>query len=133
LILSDLSQGCSNKSDTIMINKNVTRLTTQGCNNTACYIMTVSDLLEQTNLLTTCDKQCEDNLLTNLLQDVRFLRVYPAGQQLKNCCPTRPATYINKQNGGTTSIIKNYDFPSLCYNKECKREEKYTTGNRICC
>jgi hypothetical protein len=47
--------------------------------------------------------------------------------------PARPATYINKQNGGTTSIIRNYDFPSLCLNKECKREEKYTTGNRICC
>jgi hypothetical protein len=42
-------------------------------------------------------------------------------------------TYINKQNGGTTCIIRNYDFPSLCSNKECKREEKYTTGNRICC
>jgi hypothetical protein len=34
MALSDLSQGCSNKSDTVMINKNVTRLTTQGCNNT---------------------------------------------------------------------------------------------------
>jgi hypothetical protein len=33
-IISDLSQGCSNKSDTVMINKNVTRLTIQGCNNT---------------------------------------------------------------------------------------------------
>jgi hypothetical protein len=27
------------------------------------------------NLLTTCDKQCEDNLLTACWQDVRFLRV----------------------------------------------------------
>jgi hypothetical protein len=51
-------------------------------------------------------------------------------QQVKNCCPPRPATYINKQNGGTTRIIRNYDFPSLCSNKECKREEKYTIGNR---
>ena len=33
--LDGMSQGCSNKSDTVMINKNVTRLTTQGCNNTA--------------------------------------------------------------------------------------------------
>jgi hypothetical protein len=41
MALSDLSQGCSNKSGTVMINKNVKRLTTQGCNNT------VSDLLEQ--------------------------------------------------------------------------------------
>ena len=46
--------------------------------------------------------------------------------------PAPTATYINKQNGGTTSIIRNYDFPSFCSNKECKREEKCTTGNRIC-
>jgi hypothetical protein len=32
--------------------------------------------------------------------------------------------YINKQNGGTISIIRNCDFPSLCSNKECKRDEK---------
>ena len=48
--------------------------------------MTVSDLLEQpcnksddinkVNCLTTWDKQCEDNLLADLLQDVRLLRVY---------------------------------------------------------
>jgi hypothetical protein len=31
--------------------------------------------------------------------------MYPAGQQVKNCCPPRPATYINKQNGGTTTIL----------------------------
>jgi hypothetical protein len=37
-----------------------------------------------------------------------------AGQQVKNCCPPRPATYINKQNGGTTRKFMNYDFPSLC-------------------
>jgi hypothetical protein len=42
MTLSDLLQGCSNKSDTVMMNKNVTRLTTQGCNNTA-----ILDLLEQ--------------------------------------------------------------------------------------
>ena len=29
--------------------------------------------------------------------------------------------YINKQNGGTTSTSRNYDFPSLCSNKECKK------------
>ena len=33
MALSDLLQGCSNKSDTVMINRNVTRLTTQGCKN----------------------------------------------------------------------------------------------------
>jgi hypothetical protein len=31
--ITRMLQGCSNKSDTVMINKNVTRLTTQGCNN----------------------------------------------------------------------------------------------------
>ena len=45
MALSDLSQGCSNKFDAVVINKNVTRLTTQGCNNTA--IMNVLGLLEQ--------------------------------------------------------------------------------------
>jgi hypothetical protein len=65
--------------------------------------MTVSDLLEQPcnksdninkvvtscsqlvpYLLTTWDKQCEHNLLTaDLLQDVRFLRVYQTGT---TCC-----------------------------------------------
>ena len=54
--------------------------------------------------------------------------MFPAGQQVKNCCPPRPATYINKQNGGTTRIIRKYVFPSLCSNEECKRElDKYTT------
>jgi hypothetical protein len=28
------------------------------------------------------------------------------------CCPPRPATYINKQHGGTTRKFINYDFPS---------------------
>ena len=60
--LSDLSQGCSNKSDTVMINKNVTRLTTQGCNNTAISIMTVSDLLEQP-----CNKPDNINKVVNSL------------------------------------------------------------------
>jgi hypothetical protein len=45
----------------------------------------------------------------------------PATKQEKNCCPPRPASYKNKQNGGTTNIIRNYDFPSS--NKKCKREE----------
>jgi hypothetical protein len=95
---SDLSQGCSNKSDTVMINKNVTRLTTQGCNNTAiswlyrtCWNNLVTSLIISTRLLQivnslfqTCyntweqavRRQLVDGLLTNLLQDVRFLRVY---------------------------------------------------------
>jgi hypothetical protein len=43
--LSDLVQGSSNKSDTVITryNKNVTRLMTQGCNN---IVNIVSDLLE---------------------------------------------------------------------------------------
>ena len=42
MALSDLLQGCSIESDTVMIyNKNVTRLQQN------CYIMTVSDLLEK--------------------------------------------------------------------------------------
>jgi hypothetical protein len=45
--------------------------------------------------------------------------------------PAPTSTYINKENGGTTRIIRNYDILSLCSNKECRREEKYTTGNRI--
>ena len=36
------------------------------------------------------------------------------------------AMYINNQNGSTS---RNYNFPSL----SSKREEKYTTGNMICC
>jgi hypothetical protein len=60
--LPDLSQGCSNKSDTVVINKNVTRLTTQGCNNTAISIMTVSDLLEQP-----CNKPDNINKVVNSL------------------------------------------------------------------
>ena len=46
MALSDLVQGSSNKSDTVIItryNKNVTRLMTQGCNN---IVNIVSDLLE---------------------------------------------------------------------------------------
>jgi hypothetical protein len=51
-------QGCSNKSDTVMINKNVTRLTAQGCNNTAiswlywtCWNNHVTSLIISTRLL----------------------------------------------------------------------------------
>jgi hypothetical protein len=81
-------------------NKNVTRLTTQGCNNIViswlyrtCWnnlatsliistrLLQVVNSLFQTCMLTTWDKQCEHNLLTacwqpDLLQDVRFLQGY---------------------------------------------------------
>ena len=46
MALSDLLQDFSNKSHTVMYNKNVTRLTTQGCSK-YCYIMIVTALLEQ--------------------------------------------------------------------------------------
>jgi hypothetical protein len=49
--------------------------------------------------------------------------MYPAEQQVKNCCSPRLATYINKQNGGTTRIIRNHDFPSLCSNKDVKEKK----------
>jgi hypothetical protein len=58
--LSDLSQGCSNKSDTVMINKNATRLTTQGCNNTA-----ISRLY----------RTCWNNLVTSLIISTRLLQI----------------------------------------------------------
>jgi hypothetical protein len=55
-------QCCSNKSDTVMMNKNVTRLTTQGCNNTAIswlyWIWT-----------------CWNNLVTSLIISTRLLQV----------------------------------------------------------
>jgi hypothetical protein len=71
MTLSDLLQGCSNKSDTV-------RLTTQGCNNIViswlyrtCWNNLVTSLILSTRLLqlvpnlsTTWDKQCEHNLLT---------------------------------------------------------------------
>jgi hypothetical protein len=49
--------------------------------------------------------------------------MYSAGQQVKNCCPPRPARYINKLNGGTISIIRNCDFPSVCSNKNVKEKK----------
>jgi hypothetical protein len=60
MALSELSQGCSNKSDTVMINKNVTRLTTQGCNNTA-----ISWLY----------RTCWNNLATSLIISTRLLQI----------------------------------------------------------
>jgi hypothetical protein len=60
MALSDLSQCCSIKSDTVMINKNVTRLTTQGCNNTA-----ISWLY----------RTCSNNLVTSLIISTRLLQI----------------------------------------------------------
>ena len=38
------------------------------------------------------------------------------GQQVNNCCPLRPAPYINKQNGGETRKFINSDFLKLKFN-----------------
>ena len=43
------------------------------------------------------------------------------GQQVNNCCPLRPAPYINKQNGGETRKFINSDFRAFCL-------KKYTIG-----
>ena len=36
------------------------------------------------------------------------------GQQVNNCCPLRPAAYINKQNGGESCKFINSDFRAFC-------------------
>ena len=43
------------------------------------------------------------------------------GQQVNNCCPLRPAPYINKQNGDETRKFINSDFRAFCL-------KKYTIG-----
>ena len=61
MALSDLLQGCSNKSDIqSRYNKNVTRLTTQGCNN-----IVISRLY----------RTCWNNLATSLIISTRSLQV----------------------------------------------------------
>ena len=39
------------------------------------------------------------------------------GQQVSNCCPLRPAAYINKQNGGESCKFVNSDFRAFCLKK----------------
>ena len=39
------------------------------------------------------------------------------GQQVNNCCPLRPAPYMNKQNGGETRKFINSDFRAFCLKK----------------
>jgi hypothetical protein len=61
MALSDLLQVFSYKSDTVMINnKNVTRLTTQGCNNI---------------VISWLDRTCWNNLATSLIISTRLLQV----------------------------------------------------------
>jgi hypothetical protein len=54
--------------------------------------------------------------------------MYPAGQQVKNCCPPRPAAYINKQNGGTTHKFINYTIFQVCVQIKNVKEKKNTHG-----
>jgi hypothetical protein len=61
MALSDLSQGCPNKSDTVMMTKNVTRFTTRGCNN-----IVISWLYDRT---------CLNNLVTGLIISTRLLQI----------------------------------------------------------
>ena len=37
------------------------------------------------------------------------------GQQVNNCCPLRPAPYINKQNGGETRKFNKLGFSSILF------------------
>ena len=39
------------------------------------------------------------------------------GQQVNNCCPLRPAAYINKQNSGESCKFVNSDFRAFCLKK----------------
>ena len=39
------------------------------------------------------------------------------GQQVSNCGPLRPASYINKQNGGESCKFENSDFRAFCLKK----------------
>jgi hypothetical protein len=62
MALSDLLQGCSNKSDTVMIQvwySHVTRLTTQGCNNI---------------VISWLHRTCWNNLATSLIISTRLLQ-----------------------------------------------------------
>jgi hypothetical protein len=53
----------------------------------------------------------------------------PAGKQVKIFSrPDGPATYINKQNGGTISKIKNYTIFQVCVQiKNVKEKKIYKT------
>ena len=90
--LSNLSQGCSNKTDQSWYNNIVTYSLVLSTLWQSCYNRPVSELLGQPwsksdipvelfvvlNLLTTWNKQCEDNLLTACWQiccKLRYLRV----------------------------------------------------------
>ena len=45
---------------------------------------------------------------------------------MKNYCPPRPATYINKQNGGTTGIMFETTIFQVCVEIKNVKEKKNT-------
>ena len=53
------------------------------------------------------------------------------GQQVNNCCPLRPAPYINKQNGGETRKFINSDFRAFCLKKYTNRQGGYASETKI--
>ena len=53
------------------------------------------------------------------------------GQQVNNCCPLRPAPYINKQNGGKTGKFINSDFRAFCLKKYTNRQRGYASETKI--
>ena len=73
-------QGCQHKVVTILLSQAcITDLSEQPCNKSDNFDKVVTSCQQVVpNLLTICDKhgECIDSLLADLLQDVRFLRVY---------------------------------------------------------
>ena len=53
------------------------------------------------------------------------------GQQVNNCCPLRPAPYINKQNGGKTGKFINSDLRAFCLKKYTNRQRGYASETKI--
>ena len=53
------------------------------------------------------------------------------GQQVNNCCPLRPAPYINKQNGCKTGKFINSDFRAFCLKKYTNRQRGYASETKI--
>ena len=53
------------------------------------------------------------------------------GQQVNNCCPLRPAPYLNKQNGGETRKFINSDFRAFCLKKYTNRQRGYASETKI--
>jgi hypothetical protein len=92
MALSDLLQGCSNKSDTVMIiNKNVTRLTTQGCTN-----IVISWLY----------RTCWNNLVTSLVISTKLWQI--VNSLFQTCWQ------LGTNSAGTTCWQTCYNMWDLC-------------------